>query len=179
VKRNLHYFSKKILPAPPSPFRSIQVNHSDESKHEPRIKRIITVERGETISILAQRYYGISNHTVMDHILTVNREITNPHQIREHQTIMLPEITEDSLIIQARDGKYGIWLETFPNAAEAESLSKELSLIDEKIEVLPRPVSPNETWYRATTGFFETREACVMAIQRMRMKGILSALKES
>jgi len=170
-------FSEKTIPDSSQPF-SIQVNHQDRTESETQIKRTVTVERGETISSLAQRYYSLTNHTVMDHILAVNRNITNPHYIRERQTIKLPEITENSLIVQAGNRVYRIWLETFANVGEVGILKRDPSLAGRKIELLLRPVSSTENWYRAVTGNFETREACLTAIRELKIKGVLSILKE-
>jgi hypothetical protein len=103
----------------------------------------------------------------------VNQEITNPHYIRERQTIKLPEITEDSWVIQAGDETYRIWVETFPDAKGVEALKKDPSLKGKNIDTLPRPVSSQETWYRAVTGDFKTREACLTAIHGLKLKGAL------
>jgi type II secretory pathway predicted ATPase ExeA len=170
-------FSEKTQPDsfPPLP---IQANHENRTESETQIKGTITVERGETISSLAERYYSLTNHTVMDHILAVNQDITNPHYIRERQIIKLPEITEDSLIVRAGDGIYRIWLETFANVEEVGTLKRDPSLAGRKIEVLVRPVSSTENWYRAVTGVFETREACLTAIRELKIKGVLSILKK-
>jgi type II secretory pathway predicted ATPase ExeA len=170
-------FSEKTQPEsfPPLP---IQANYRDRTQAETQIKGTITVEKGETISSLAEKYYHLTNHTVMDYILTINRDITNPHYIRERQVIKLPEITEDSLIVRAGDGVYRIWLETFANADEVGTLKRDPSLAGRKIEVLLRPVSSTENWYRAVTGVFETREACLRAIQELKIKGVLSILKK-
>ena len=177
ARGTLPSFSEKTIPDSSQPF-SIQVNHQDRTVSETQIQRTVSVGRGETISSLAERYYSLTNHTVMDHILTVNRDITNPHYIREHQTIKLPEITEDSLIVQAGNGVYRIWLETFGNGEEVGTLKRDPSLAGRKIEVLLRPVSSTENWYRAVTGNFETREACLTAIRGLKIEGVLSVLKE-
>jgi general secretion pathway protein A len=170
-------FSEKTKSDLPLPL-PIRANHQDRAEPETQIKRTIRVERGETISSLAERYYSVRNLTVVDHILAVNRDITNPHYIRDGQLIKLPEITEDSLIVRVGDGVYRIWLETFGSVEQVETLKRNPSLARRKIEVLLRPVSSAENWYRAVTGVFETREACLTAIRELKIKGVLSILKD-
>lgn len=143
-----------------------------------RKEKMAKVERGETLFMLAQRYYGQTSLTFVDHILMANPGIADPNRIWENQRIRLPEITEDSLILQGGDGAYRVWLETFLERQQAESLKGEFSSKAIGIEVLPRPVSPEKTWYRAVAGKFSTREECRKSIPGLQEKGLLPVLKK-
>jgi phage tail protein X len=180
MRGTLSQFLQRTTPDP-SYAAAVNDSHPDRpnpAEPEVRIRKTVIVERGETISSLAQKYYGVGSHAVMDQILTVNPEITNLHLVREGQTLKLPEIKEDSRLVQIGEGTYKIWLGTFPNFDNAATLKKDPSLRGLHVEILPRPVSPRETWYRAVIGGFATREACLTAIQGLRVKEFLPPLEE-
>jgi len=41
------------------------------------------------------------------------------------------------------------------------------------VDVIPRNVSPEETWYRVEIGPFDTKEAVLEAIRSLKEKGLL------
>ncbi len=158
------------IPVSPAPLAS--------AKAESRLKQIIAVEKGGSLSSLATKSYTLSNTTLIDLILEFNPTITNAHLIKEHQKIKIPEITEALLIIQFSDEDYKIHLGTFLKPEDARQFRNEPVLQGKEIEIIPRKVSPKETWYRLVAGRFETREEALKTIQALRGKRLLPILQQ-
>ena len=137
--------------------------------------RTVSVQRGYSLSSLARKYYGLANTTLVDHILEANPSIANPHLLQINQQIQLPELTESLLIIQSSDGTCRVHLGTFAEPESARAYRDEPALQGKGIEVIPREVSPRETWHRVLAGHFENEEQCLQLIRALKQKGLLPA----
>ena len=131
------------------------------------------MEKGETLSSLAQKYYGMSNASLVDLLLDFNPEIADANLIRVNQKIKIPKITEEFLIIQSPDLTYKIHLGTFWKADVPIAYVNEPVLMGKQIEILARRVSPQETWYRVVVGKFRNREEVLKVIGLLKTNGIL------
>jgi len=143
------------------------------------LNEIIAVKKGQNISELTRKYYGTVNITLIDFLLEVNPNITNVNLIIADQKIKIPNITEELLIIQSADRTYKIHAGTFETSDSARLYSDELVLKGKKIEILPRKVSPRETWYRVMIGKFDDKEEVSKTISFLRRKGLLPAFGTS
>jgi len=139
------------------------------------LKQIVAVKKGQTISQLTQEYYGMINLTLIDLLLELNPTITNVHLILVDQEIKIPNITEKLLIIQSPDHTLEIHAGTFETPDPAKLYSDELALKGKKIEILPRKVSPRETWYRVMIGKFDNKEEVLKMIFLLKEKDLLPA----
>ena len=162
------------------PLRTTQLSAAlkTSSKPDNQFTKVIDVAKDGTLSSIALKYYKQVNQTLVDHILEFNPEIENIHVIQVSQKIKIPEIKEDSLLRASLDGGYQVHLGTFDNPKAVERYQGEPILAGKKIEAVPRKVAPEETWYRVLAGKFETREGGLKAIQGLKKKGMLPALKE-
>jgi len=158
--------AQKVVIPPASP--AIQT----QPKPEIRVNRVI-VKENTTIRLLAQKYYNLSNVTLMDYILRFNPEMTNPELVKANEKINIPEITEEALIIQAPDGTYKLHVATFLIPELVEKYKNEPLLQGKKIEVIPRNFSNKQTWYRILVGNFASREESLAAIQALKEKRLL------
>jgi len=147
-----------------------------QPKAKKPIKKFVKVKEGDTLSSLSKRYYSQANITLIDKILMSNPEITNPHLIKTNQTIQIPDITEDSLIIESPDRAFKVHLGTFLRADLAKQYRDEADLEGKEIEIVSRKISAQETWYMALAGEFDSREECLKTIRILRSKGLLPAL---
>ena len=145
---------------------------------EYKLKEMIVVKKGQTISQLTQKYYGTVNETLIDFLLEANPQITNIHLIMVDQKIKIPSITEELLMIQSKDHRYKIHAGTFDTLDSARLYSDEPVLKGEKTEILPRRVSPRETWYRVMIGNFEDKNKALETISLLRRKGALPAFED-
>jgi general secretion pathway protein A len=139
------------------------------------LKKIVAVKKGQTISQLTQEYYGMINLTLIDLLLELNPTITNVHLILVDQEIKIPNITEKLLIIQSADHTFEIHAGTFEIPDPAKLYSDELALKGRKIEILPRKVSPRETWYRLMIGKFDNKDEVLKMIFLLKEKDLLPA----
>lgn len=146
-----------------------------QPKAEKPIEKFVKVKEGDTLSSLSKKYYNQVNITLIDRILMSNPEITNPNLIKTNQTIRIPDITEDSLIIEFPDRTFKVHLGTFLQAETAKQYRDEAGLKGKEIEIISRKPSPQETWYMAVAGKFDSREECLKAIRILRSKGLLPA----
>ncbi len=139
----------------------------------------MTVKEGQTISQLTWKYYRVVNETLIDFLLELNPEITNIHLITVGQEITIPYVTEELLIIESKDGTYKIHAGTFETPDSAKGYRDEPVLKRKKIEILPRKVSPRETWYRVIIGEFRNKNEALKTISLLRKKGMLPAFGAS
>ena len=140
---------------------------------EARSAKSIIVKEGQSISILAKQYYGKSNLTRCDLILDYNPGITNANLISVSQKIRIPKMTEANMIISSSDLTYKIHVGTFQRADFAEIYSREPLLREKIIEVVPRNVTPRETWYRVVAGPFNSEAEALQMIARLKDKKLL------
>jgi len=153
--------------APPS-------SGSRSHKHEEGVSgKVIVVQKGQTISSLVQKYYHMLNPTLVDLILEFNPGITNADLIRIDQTITIPEITKESLIKPSPNHTFKICVGTFWTPGSIEPYKNEWVLKGKRIEVLPRRVSPTETWYRVVVGDFDNKDDALKVIELLKEKKLL------
>jgi phage tail protein X len=150
----------------------------DDSKTEGKIKRIVVAKKKDCIFSLAQKYYHAANLTLADFILKSNPEIADIHLISIDQKIKIPEITEESPIIELPDRTFKIHLGTFLAKISAQMYKKELFLEGKRLEIVPLTVSPRETWYRVMAGNFRDKDECLKMITILKEKALLPIFKE-
>jgi len=141
------------------------------------LDRIVEVPEGETLNSLIERYYPESNPTVVDYILESNPMIKNMHLIQVKQKIIIPEIREESLLVDPKDGTWKLHLGTFGTPDSAGIYKEEETLKGKEVQIVERRVSPGETWYRVYAGTFDTKEEGLKTVQELKKKGRLPALK--
>jgi general secretion pathway protein A len=139
------------------------------------LKKIVAVRKGQTISQLAQEYYGMVNLTLIDLLLELNPAITNVHLILVDQEIKIPNLTEKLLIVPASDRTYKIHAGTFDTPDPPKLYGDEPALKGKEIGVLPRSVSPRETWHRVLIGKFDNKEEALKTVFLLKEKGLLPA----
>jgi general secretion pathway protein A len=147
------------------------------SKEKETIKLIIKAKKKNCIFSLAREYYHIANWTVADFILKANPEITNAHIIKVNQQIRIPEITEESLIIELPDHTYKIHVGTFKTPDYADLYLNEAALIGKEIEIIPRKVSNVDSCYRVVIGKFHTKDESLKTIEQLKQKGLLPSFR--
>jgi len=175
AESNVHSSSTKPEPVTKESSKLISAPSatSTTSKAEDKIKETVSVKKDDCIFYLAQRYYHMNNETLADLILEVNPEITNANLIRVNEQIKIPEITEESLIITSPDNTYKIYLGTFQTPDAAKPYSREATVMKKEIEIIPRKVSPTDTWYRVVLGKFNNRDESLKAVSILKQKGLL------
>jgi hypothetical protein len=82
-------------------------------------------------------------------------------------------------MIESPDGARKVLLGTFSTPDAAEEFKRISFLREKEIEVIPRKISPEETWYRLFAGPFASREEGLKAIRELREKRLLPALAKT
>jgi general secretion pathway protein A len=165
---------KPISPGFPKPVSPPTAPLTLLSEEEPFME-IETIKRGQTVYSLTKKYYSAVNRTLMDLILDSNPEIKDVHLIRVDQKIKIPKITEESLIVKTPENTYKINAGTFQTPHPAKIYSDEQTLKGKKIEILPRNVSPHETWYQVVIGKFNSEDEVLKMIDFLKGKELLPA----
>jgi len=142
-----------------------------------RVKKIVEVKAGTTLSLLAVKYYGEANTTLIDHFLKLNPEIADPNLILVNQKIKIPEITESLLLLQSSNGLCEVHVGTFLNREYASRFINDIDLPDMKMAVVTRRVSQKETWYRVLAGPFASKKEGSKALEELRQKGLLPSFR--
>jgi len=155
----------QLTPLPASP--SIGARGKADSE------KIVTVRAGETIFELCKQYYGLSNATLMDIVIDFNPDLENANYIGVNQKIRLPQITEELLILESPDHTYQIHAGTYMSPDDVVHYSNITALKEKKIEVVPRKVSPEETWYRVIIGRFPSRDDALKMIHLLKGRGLV------
>jgi general secretion pathway protein A len=149
----------------------------NQSDTEIRVKTIVEVKVGTTLSLLALKYYKEANMTLIDHILKLNPDITDPNLILVNQKIKIPEITESLLLLQSSNGEFKVHVGTFLNRGYATRYVDDIDLPGKKMGVVPRKVSQTETWYRVLAGPFASKNEGLRVIEELKQKGLLPSLR--
>jgi hypothetical protein len=154
-------------PSPMLPFPQ----ESELDKHNEVVT--VTVEKGQTLTLLAQKYYHTGNTTLVALILDFNPEITNANLILIDQRIKIPKMTGELLILPSTDRTYKIHLGTFQNPEFVRFYKDASALKGKAIEIFPRKVSSQDTWYRVVVGPFGNKGECLTVIDQLKEKGLL------
>ena len=141
--------------------------------------RTVSIKKGWTLSFLAQQYYDSVNPTLLDLILEFNPQITNLNLIFVNQQIKIPSVTEELLLIQGPDQRYGIYLGTFRDKESVHSLKENPVLKGKSFQIVPRKVSPRHTWFRVLAGEFATKQESLETIRALRQQGLLPVFEGS
>ena len=148
-------------------------------RKETKLEAMVTAKEGDTLSILALKYYGWVNPTLIDLIQVCNPEIVNVNIIGINQAIRFPRITEESLILTSPDLHYEIHAGTFKTRDSSKLYTNEPILAGMDIKVLSREVSPRETWYRVVIGKFTGKDEALRTARALREEGVLPSFRES
>ncbi|OGP69494.1 MAG: hypothetical protein A2169_10340 [Deltaproteobacteria bacterium RBG_13_47_9] len=137
------------------------------------LEEVVIVEKGQTISSLSQKYYRMTNPTLLDLILDFNPEITDAALIQVNQKIKIPKIAKEWMISQSLDRTCKIHLGTFWTPDFVKPYKNEPALKGKEIEVLPRKVTPQDTWYRVVVGNFGNKDEALRMIDLLKEKRLL------
>jgi general secretion pathway protein A len=147
-------------------------------KKAPSIKpstRVVSIRQGWTLNSLTQQYYQATNPTLIALVLEFNPEITNLNRIYVDQKIKIPTVTEEMFLRPIPGNGQKIFLGTFSNERSIDPLRNDPTLKGKKLEIVPRKVSPGETWLEVLAGEYPSREAALKALQSLRRKDLLPA----
>lgn len=165
--------AKETVSAPPGQTAIPAPSSLQESKEETKVKKTVHVKKGATLNSLCGEHYGFTNITLLDHIMVLNPELTNPNLILINQKILLPDIQEEILIQEKPGGKVQVFLGTFAYPDFARTFGEEPLLKGKQIDITPRKLQTGETWHRLSAGVFASKEEALKMVRALRGKGLL------
>jgi general secretion pathway protein A len=159
---------------PPLPSTPISRGESlpPPGEGSPAIHRI-KAKSGESLSVLAKRYYGKVNNSLINLIVYYNPGIKKLDLILLDQEIKLPELREEALVIKAPNQGYSIFLGIFANSKMTQPFADQPLLKGKEITVQPNIIGQNERVYRMEAGIFNSRSEALEALKDLRQKNLL------
>jgi LysM repeat protein len=139
----------------------------------------ITVQKGWTLSLVAQQHYGLVNPTILDILLQYNPQIKDVNQIFADEQMKIPALTEEIFLGRDDDGKYHIYLGTFGDQRSMQALRKHPLLQGKAIRTTLRIASNDVLWYRMLATGFPSREEARLAFRSLKQQGVLPAFAAS
>jgi hypothetical protein len=166
--------SANIPPSEPSRQTALPAPASlKDPRIEERVIKIINVKKGVTLKSLCWEHYGFANITLLDHLMVLNPEITNPNLILVNQKIRLPYVKEENLLQEKPGGEVHIFLGTFSHLDFSRIFREDPLLKGREIEITPRRIETGETWHRFSAGTFANKEEALKLVRALKGKGLL------
>jgi len=108
----------------------------------------VTIQYGSTILEIASDTYGVNKLLGMDLIKEFNPQIENLNWVSAGQDLLLPALTQETLLRQQTDGSYHLIVASFRNRPRADEYAGFLNNKGYGVSVTPRWVSDNLLLHR-------------------------------
>jgi type II secretory pathway predicted ATPase ExeA len=108
----------------------------------------VTIQYGSTVFQIATDAYGSSAVLGMDLIKEFNPDIQNLNWINAGQDLLLPALTEETLLRQQPDGSFRILVASFLSRREADEFAERILRDGFSVIVTAKPVSNNLVLHR-------------------------------
>jgi type II secretory pathway predicted ATPase ExeA len=122
----------------------LQIAKMDPKSNDHRV----TIQYGSTVFQIATDAYGSSAVLGMDLIKEFNPDIPNLNWINAGQDLLLPTLSEETLLRQQPDGSFRLVLASFLSRREAEEFAERIVRDGLPVIVTVRPVSNNLVLHR-------------------------------
>lgn len=170
--------NREGLAAPPDPDKRATPGESPERERGATlpgesISQTIKVTKGQALSKIALQYYGKSNESLVDLIITHNPSITDADLILVNQEIHLPELKEETLLASKPDKTIIVHLGTFSSYNQAILFKNNLPLSSARTAVRSKKVSRQVAWHRVEAVQYGTIKDALADIRILREKGLL------
>jgi len=142
---------KRALPSLEGSFTPI------DSPNIEKNKKLVFARRGDMVSSIALKEYGIFNATICDIIKRANPEIKDLDQIDIGQKIIIPKLDIDSIIVEITKGVFSIHLASFISYDNARQYFNQLPVEKYQISISPVEIAGKRPWYRIMMGNFSSR----------------------
>jgi type II secretory pathway predicted ATPase ExeA len=122
----------------------LQIAKMDPKSNDHRV----TIQYGSTVFQIATDAYGSSAVLGMDLIKEFNPDIPNLNWINAGQDLLLPTLSEETLLRQQPDGSFRLVVASFLSRREAEEFAERIVRDGLPVIVTVRPVSNNLVLHR-------------------------------
>ena len=135
-----HNPSHRVVPV--SQPRAVREKLKAEAASKPQNERVI-IQHGATIHKIAADTYGPNTILGMDLIKEFNPHITNLNRVLPGQDLLLPSLTQETLLREQPDGSYRFIVASFSNRAEADAYARVLGNNGYRVTITPSRVADN------------------------------------
>ena len=123
--------------------------------------KTVSAREGDIVSTLVLEEYGILSDTICDIVKRANPEIEDLDQISIGQKIILPNLDNDSMIVEAGKGVFSIHIASFSSYDDAKQYFKKAASENLPISISPVKITGRKLWYRVTAGNFPSRAQAI------------------
>ena len=103
----------------------------------------VTVQNGSTVHKIAAEVYGAHTILGIDLIKEFNPQIRNLNRIVSGRDLLLPPLTQETLVREQPNGLYRLIAASFFSQAEADAYSRDLGKKGYQVTITPNRVSDN------------------------------------
>jgi type II secretory pathway predicted ATPase ExeA len=125
----------------------------------------VTIQYGSTVFQIATDAYGSSAVLGMDLIKEFNPDIPNLNWINAGQDLLLPALSEETLLRQQPDGSFRVLVASFLSRREADEFAERIVRDGFPVIVTARPVSNNLVLHRLEISGLENLEEAKQTVQ--------------
>jgi hypothetical protein len=108
----------------------------------------ILIQRGSTVHKIASDIYGANTLLGMDLIKEFNPQIRNLNWVFPGQNLVLPPVTQETLLRRQPDGSYRLIMASFSSLTEAQHYARLLNHEGYPIRITPKSVADNLLLHR-------------------------------
>jgi general secretion pathway protein A len=147
-------------------------NHRKFSEKEgTKSSQTITVAKGDILSRIVLKRYGMVNKKILNFIKSVNSGIRNVDHIEIGQRIFLPEIDRDIDFGQMHSDLFSVHVASFQKFADAYTLFSLLVREKYEVYVIPVHIPQKGQWYRGSLGRFKGEDEALIYSKRLLKNG--------
>jgi hypothetical protein len=139
----------------------IQIAAIDPKSNDHRV----TIQYGSTVFQIATDAYGSSAVLGMDLIREFNPDIPNLNWINAGKDLLLPALTEETLLRQQTDGSFRLVVASFLSRREAEEFAERIVRDGLQVIVTVKPVSNNLVLHRLEINELKDLEEAKQTVQ--------------
>lgn len=139
----------------------LQIAEIDHKSNDHRV----TIQYGSTVFQIATDAYGSSAVLGMDLIKEFNPDIPNLNWINAGQDLLLPVLSEETLLRQQTDGSFRLLVASFLSRREAEEFAERIVRNGLSVIVTVRPVSNNLVLHRLEINGLKDLEDAKQTVQ--------------
>ena len=139
----------------------LQIAEVDPKSNDHRV----TIQYGSTVFQIATDAYGSSAVLGMDLIKEFNPDIPNLNWINAGQDLLLPVLSEETLLRQQTDGSFRLVVASFLSRREAEEFAERIVRNGLSVIVTVRPVSNNLVLHRLEINGLKDLEDAKQTVQ--------------
>ena len=108
----------------------------------------VLIQHGSTISKIVSDAYGANSLLALDIIKEFNPQIKNLNWVFPGQELLLPPLTQETMLRKQPDGSYRLIVASFPSLTEADKYTRPLGNAGYRVVITPKRISDDLLLHR-------------------------------